>query len=208
MPKHTHLEVDEIVQNGQAFNLRRRMAMPDIRSSVRGLFEDLRVAKIDYCLVGGVALLAYIEGRNTQDIDLIVEPKQMGLLAWQASVRDRDFGTATYHGVQVDLLLTTNRLFAHVRRHERTEIVFENLTVPCATPAGLVLLKLYALPSLYRQGNKARAALYETDILMLLQGTSIDTKPLLELLRQHLAAHDVDELQRILDELSARRRFS
>ncbi len=66
MPTHTNLDVDEIVQNGQAFNLRRRMAMPDIRSSVRGLFEELRLAKIDYVLVGGVALLAYVEGRNTR----------------------------------------------------------------------------------------------------------------------------------------------
>ncbi len=27
--------------------------------------------KIEYWLVGGVALLSYVDGRNTQDIDLI-----------------------------------------------------------------------------------------------------------------------------------------
>ena len=201
------LPIDTIIQNGQAFNLRRKMPMHDIRTTVRALFVELRAAKVDYVLVGGVALLSYVEGRNTQDIDLIVDPKQIGRLAWQASIQDNDFGTANYHGLKVDLLLTTNRLFAYVRQRERTEISFDDICVPCATREGMMLLKLYALPSLYRQGNLARAALYETDILMLRQGTAIDEEKLLRVLRKHLAPHDVDELRRILQEQRERRRF-
>jgi hypothetical protein len=34
--------------------------------------------------------------------------------------------------------------------------------------AGLLLLKLYALPSLYREGNFARVGLYENDVATLL----------------------------------------
>jgi len=70
------------------------------------------------------------------------------------------------------------------------------------------LLKLYALPSLYRQGNLVRAALYEADIFGLLQGAAIDDEQLLATLSNYLAAHDVDELRRILHEQRERRRFT
>jgi hypothetical protein len=202
------LPIDEIVENGIAFNLRREMPMYDIRATVRALFADLHTAKIDYVLVGGVALLSYIEGRNTQDVDLIIAPKQLKKIDWQATVQDKDFGKANYHGFQVDLLLTTNPLFAYVQRKERTMITFDGLDVPCATREGLLLLKLYALPSLYRQGNLSRAALYEADILMLLQDIPVDEERLLEILSKYLAPHDVDELRRILHEQRERRRFT
>jgi hypothetical protein len=203
-----HLPIDEIVENGIAFNLQRAMPMYDIRATVRALFADLHTAKVDYVLVGGVALLSYIQGRNTQDVDLIVAPKQLKKIDWQVTIQDKDFGKANYHGFQVDLLLTTNPLFAYVQRKEQTTITFEDLEVPCATREGLLLLKLYALPSLYRQGNLARAALYETDILMLCQDASVDEMHLIGILSKHLAPHDVDELRRILQEQRTRRRFT
>ena len=202
------LPIDEIVENGIVFNLRRKLPMYDIRATVRALFTDLREMKVDYVLVGGVALLSYVPGRNTQDVDLIIAPKQLSKLDWQATVQDNDFGKANYHGFQVDLLLTTNPLFAYVQRKERTTITFDDINVPCATREGLVLLKLYALPSLYRQGNLARAALYGTDILMLRQDAMVDEEKLLAILSKHLAPHDIDELRRILREQRERRRFT
>jgi hypothetical protein len=201
------LPIDEIVEIGIAFNLRRELPMYDIRATVRALFADLHTAKVEYVLVGGVALLSYVQGRNTQDVDLIVAPKQLKKIDWQAAIQDNDFGKANYHGFQVDLLLTTNKLFAYVQRKERTVIAFEGLDVPCATREGLLLLKLYALPSLYRQGNLDRADLYETDISMLLRGATIDEEKLFSILSQHLAPHDIEELRRILREQRERRRF-
>lgn len=203
-----NLPIDDIIHHGYAFNLRREMPMDDLRGSIRALFADLHAAKVDYVLVGGVALLLYVEGRNTQDIDLIVDPKQIRRLSWQAVVQDNDFGTASYRDLRVDLLLTGNPLFAYVRRRERTVLTFDDLHVSCTTRIGLLLLKLYALPSLYRQGNLARAALYEADIRMLLQGATIDEAGLLVVLGKHLAAADVDELRRILDEQRKPRRFT
>ncbi len=93
-------------------------------------------------------------------------------------------------------------------QHERTTITFDNLIIPCATREGLILLKLYALPSLYRQGNLTRAALYETDILLLLQNDSVSSDVLLATLAPYIAAHDLEELRNIVRELQARRRFS
>jgi hypothetical protein len=165
-------------------------------------------AQIDPVLVGGVAMLSYVEVRNTQDVNLIIEPKDLQKLDWQATIHDRDFGKANYHGLRVDLLLTTNPLFAYVAQHQRTEISFDGHLVSCATREGMLLLKLYALPSLYRQGNLVRAALYEADIFGLQQGATIDDEQLLATLSDHLAAHDVDELRRILQEQRERRRFT
>ena len=203
-----NLPIDEIIQNGIVFNLFRETPMDDIRGVVRALFVDLHNAQVDYVLVGGVAMLSYVEVRNTQDVDLIVNPASLRRLKWEATIQDKDFGKATYHGLGVDLLLTTNPLFAYVSRHLRAEISFDGHTVPCATREGMLLLKLYALPSLYRQGNLIRAALYEADIFALMQGVAVDEEQLLLILGKHLARHDIDELRRILQEQRDRRRFT
>jgi hypothetical protein len=202
------LRIDEIIENGIIFNLFSEVPMEDIRGEVRALFTALRDAQIDYVLVGGVAMLSYVEVRNTQDVDLIIEPNDLHKLDWQAALLERDFGQAHYHGLRVDLLLTTNPLFADVFQHQRTEITFDGHPVACATREGMLLLKLYALPSLYRQGNLVRAALYEADIFGLQQGAIIDDERLLAVLSSHLSANDIDELRKILREQRERRRFT
>jgi hypothetical protein len=201
-----HLPIAEIVQNAHDFNPRERMTQ-DLRPAVEALFTELEKEHVDYVLVGGVALLSYVEGRNTQDIDLIVRVDQLKAIDWAATVQDRDFGRAQYRGVRVDLLLQTNPLFAHVAAHERTTTQFQGQTIPVATRKGLLLLKLYALPSLYRNGQLARAALYETDVRMLLQGANIADDELLAELQAQLSGSDIAELRRILGEQREKRRF-
>ena len=180
----------------------------DLRPAVDGLFDELEAKGVDYVLVGGVALLSYIDGRNTQDIDLIVSAGDLAKLPWDAKAQDADFARATYRGVRVDLLLRSNALFDEVARTARTTAPFQGRPVVTATREGLLLLKLYALPSLYRTANLARAALYETDVLMLHQGATVDDAALLERLRPHLPGHDITELRRILDEQRTRTRFT
>ena len=205
---HTvHLAIDAILANAKAFNPRAKIADIDLRSALHALFDELARSEVDYLLVG-VALLSFVEGRNTQDVDLIIGPDDALRTLRSASFRDRDFGSATFHGVNVDLLLTTNELFSYVRAHERTTISFDGRTIPSASREGLILLKLYALPSLYRQGKLDRAALYETDIKMLHQNVAIDDDRLLSMLAGHLAAHDVQELRNILEEQRRHRRFT
>jgi hypothetical protein len=201
------LRIDEIVQNARLFDPRAPVA-PDLRPAIEALFDDLESRRVDYVLVGGVALLSYVEGRNTQDIALIVPPDALGKLPWDAQASDADFARATYRGVRVDLLLRSNALFDEVARTARTTVSFQGRPVVTATREGLLLLKLYALPSLYRTANLARAALYETDVLMLHQGHPVDDAALIDRLRPHLPAHDIAELGRILDEQRARRRFT
>jgi hypothetical protein len=142
-------------------------------------------------------------------VDLIMDPAQAVALLPGAKIVDRDFGVASHRGVRVDLLLSTNPLFESVRRKERTVIEFAGHEIPAATRRGLVLLKLYALPSLYRQGKLDRAALYETDLLMLRRGAGLDDEQLLAELAPHLPKHDLTELRKLLRELDdrARQRF-
>ena len=203
-----NLAIDDIVLFGHAFDPKDSMPTAELRTTVRALFDELERAGIEYTLVGGVALLSYVAGRNTQDIDLIVEPDDLDKLAWSATRQDDDFGSASFRGLRVDLLLTTNALFEYVRSHQVTTISFDGREIRCASREGLLLMKLYALPSLYRRGNLARAALYETDVLMLHQGASVDDEWLLTEFGLHLPKHDVDELRRILDEQRARVRFA
>jgi hypothetical protein len=200
------LAIDDVVQNAHDFNLRKPMTV-DLRPAIEALFNELDEKKIDHVLVGGVALLSYVEGRNTQDIDLIVRADQLESIDWHADVQDRDFARALYQGIRVDLLLRTNPLFAHVAEHERTAVDFHGRSIPIATRKGLLLLKLYALPSLYRNAQLARAALYEADIRMLHQGAEVDDGELLRVLEAHLSSSDIAELSRILDDHRSVRRF-
>ena len=71
-------------------------------------------------------------------------------------------------------------------------------------PEGLVLLKLFFLPSLYRQGQIDRAAIYETDILQLLRSHPMETTPLLDQLRPHMPESDLRALYQIVGEIHTR----
>ena len=68
--------IGEIIRNGILFDVKNwSTTMPtedDFLKSAEMLFDTLTQRKINYLLVGGVALLSYVEGRNTQDIDLIL----------------------------------------------------------------------------------------------------------------------------------------
>ncbi|HEV8246996.1 MAG TPA: hypothetical protein VGP93_14560 [Polyangiaceae bacterium] len=202
------LQIGAILTHAVAFNPRLKMVEGDLRSALHALFDELDQLRIEYLLVGGVALLSFVEGRNTQDIDLIIDPADVGRMPWSASLRDDDFGSATYRSVNVDFLLTTNPFFRYVSSTERSTLTFDGRPVPSVTREGLILLKLYALPSLYRQGKLDRAALYETDILMLHQGVTVDDERLLSVIESYLADSDVHELRKILDEQRQRRRFT
>ncbi len=63
-----------------------------------------------------------------------------------------------------------------------------------------MLLKLYALPSLYRLGNFARVGLYENDIATLMHEYRPDTKRLLKELGSHLSDTDLSAVRGIFVE--------
>ena len=76
--------------------------------------------------------------------------------------------------------------------------------IPRATVEGLLLLKLYALPALYREGDTQRIALYETDMTMLIDRYRPKIAPILTALQTHVDEGAFIELQRIAAEIEER----
>jgi hypothetical protein len=176
-------------------------------SQARSFLSSLEEDGISHVLVGGLAMLQYVDGRNTRDIDLILAVEDIPRLPGFV-LRERNdwFGTGECGPLRVDLLFTVNPLFAEVAGRHSSPRRFLGGTLRCATPEGIILLKLFALPSLYRQGQIERADLYETDILQLLRLTSVSDEDLLDQLRAHLPATDLKALAEVLLELRGRLR--
>ncbi len=150
------VHIGEVVRNAVVFkpgNHRERSVNPDfLIETVARFFSILRERQIEYVLVGGIALLQYVEGRNTEDIDLIMTLSSLERLPELiVETRDADFARGNFGDLRVDVLLTSNPLFDQVRKRYTTTQHFVEQDIPCATVEGLILLKLYALPALYRQ---------------------------------------------------------
>lgn len=200
-----------VLCHAQVFNPRKldtTMSQPDFNqlvATVDRLFEVLESNRVPYLLVGGIAMLTYVEGRNTEDIDLIMRRNDLDDLAQMVITHeDKNFIRADYQGLQVDLLLTQNPLFEQVQQQYRSEIEWGKRRIPCATPEGLVILKLYALPSLYRQGKFDRAALYETDVLQLAYHYDVQFEAAIKIIDPYVLASDRLEIRDIARDIEQR----
>jgi hypothetical protein len=67
-----------------------------------------------------------------------------------------------------------------------------------------VLLKLYALPSLYRQGKFDKVSIYETDILLLLLRHEVDMSKLLKILAGYVLASEMQEVNQVVVDIRQR----
>ena len=202
-------QIGSILRNAVVFNFKNisgvMMNADSLLIVVDSLFALLEERKIDYVLVGGVALLTYVEGRNTQDIDLIMASPSLAKLP-EIEIIDQDmyFAHAQFDELQIDILFTRNPLFEKVRQNYTTIKQLMERKIYCATVEGLLLLKLYALPSLYRQGNFALVGLYENDIATLLHDFQPPLEPLFDELEKHLGKPDMQEVHRIVAEIEER----
>ncbi|RIK16346.1 MAG: hypothetical protein DCC51_13690 [Anaerolineae bacterium] len=200
--------IGDIIRNGIVFDFKnwdQKSTNDGLKSTVARLFSLLDERQVDYVLVGGVALLQYIEGRNTQDIDLIMALSSLEKLPEiQLAQRDENFIRGTYDGLQLALLLTHNPLFARVQRIHTTSTPFAERTIMTASVRGLILLKLYALPSLYRQGDFVRVGLYENDVATLMYAYQPDTDSIIDELKSFVSPSDLEEIRNIVADLQTR----
>ncbi|NJL39941.1 MAG: nucleotidyltransferase family protein [Leptolyngbyaceae cyanobacterium RM2_2_4] len=201
--------IGEIIHNGILFDMKNwSNESPDVNhlpGTVSQLFNLLDERQIDYLLVGGVALLSYIEGRNTQDIDFILARNDLEAIPEISILEEnRDFVRGSFDTLQIDLLLTTNTLFKLVRDRYTAQRQFGNQVVSCATVEGLLLLKFFALPSLYRQGQFNKVTIYENDITQLLLNYSVDLSELFKVLANHVISTDLQELQNTATDIQTR----
>jgi hypothetical protein len=209
MSSRDDVQIDEVVRNAIIFNSNywreEAMSTGNLFEAIERLFSLLEERKIEYLLVGGVALLKYVEGRNTEDIDLIMAVDSLrNLPEVEVITENEDFARGKFGDLKIDVLLTRNKLFDKVRCEHATTLHFGERDIPCATVEGLLLLKLYALPSLYRQGNFARVNLYEGDIAALMEAYEPDLEPLFEELSVRLSGTDLTSVREIVREIEQR----
>jgi hypothetical protein len=208
------VHIGEVVRNAVLFNpenSRERAVNSDMLiNTVARFFSLLRERGIEHVLVGGIALLQYVEGRNTEDIDLIMTLSSLELIPeLTVQSRDEDFARGNFDDLRVDVLLTSNPLFDEVRQRYTTMQRFVEQDIPCATVEGLILLKLNALPSLYRQGDFTRVGLYENDIATLIHAYEPPLDGLFAQLAAHLSDSGLTQVKGIVVEVQRRiRRFS
>jgi 3',5'-cyclic AMP phosphodiesterase CpdA len=204
------VHIGEVVVHGVLFDPKngdalRNMDLDGLYKSVPRLFELLDQRAVDYVLVGGIAMLAYIEGRNTQDIDLIVASGDLAKLP-EITIDDRnpEFARGHFGDLRVDFLFSDGQLFDLVRREYTTTKRFVERDVRCATVEGLLLLKMFALPSVYRQGNFAKVRTYEKDIADLVDRDRVPIEPMLSVLSKYMLASDLNEVRKIAGDIQHR----
>ena len=207
-PRSEPLRIGAVLRDAIVFNPHPRGRLPihgeSLLDQADALFALLRARQVDYVLMGRLAMLQYVPGRNTQDIDLIMalaDLRRLPEVVVESS--DANFACGRFGDLLIDVLLTRNRLYDTVRKHYATTRPFAEGDITCATVEGLLLLKLYALPSLYRQGDLVRVNLYQSDIGLMLQ-IEPHVDQVFALLTNHLPDSDLLELRRIVDDLSPR----
>lgn len=209
MTIHSIPQIGSVLRNAVTFNFKNPvevlMRAELIPTQVEQFFILFESRKIKYVLVNGIALLTYVEGRNTQDIDLIMTlPSLAKLPEIKIESQDMFFARGKFGELQIDILLTKNPLFAKVEKDYTTTKQFMDRKISCATVDGLILLKLFALPSLYRQGGFERVGIYENDIATLINAFNPKMQPLLKELSRHLNSDDMAEAQKIVSDIEAR----
>ncbi len=163
------------------------------------LFRLLAERRVDYLLVGGMAMLTYVKGRNTKDVDLLMSVAALEQMP-EIKLEDKNdfFARGKFKSIQVDLLLTKNPLFKIVAEKFATKHHFEEAEIPTATVEGIILLKLFALPSLYRKKELDWALIYEADIKILLARYQPKVDPLFPTLGLHVSPTDLNELKKLI----------
>lgn len=205
------VHIGEVIVHGVLFDPKNTEAwrnmdtVENIFRAVPRLFQLLDERGVDYVLVGGIAMLAHVEGRNTQDIVLILDRGDLARLpeirveSWIA-----DFARGWFDDLRVDLLFTEDNIFDVVRRKYSSIVRFVERDVRCATVEGLLLMKLAALLDKYRCGHFDRVELYENDIRVLLRNFHPNVEPLFAELSRHMLASDVAEVRKIVAEIEDR----
>lgn len=209
MTIQANIHIGKVIQNARFFNAQQWQGAPtimeDLLQAVSNLFNLLEQKKMKYALVDDIALLQYIQGRNTEDIDLIFNVSALRKLPEiSISSKGEYFARGVYQDLQIDFLLTKNPLFAYVQKHHTIPQPFFEQTITSATVKGLLLLKLYALPSLYRQGDFARVGLYENDVATLMFYHNPNMQEIIDELTSFVSGQDLAAIQDIIIDLTQR----
>lgn len=209
--------IKDIIYFANAFNTQnwisgQKMNSDNLPKSVDSFLKLLSQNKIDIVIVGGIALLSYMQDRNTQDLDLIVSKADFYKISASLKVveSDDDFANCeTYDGLKVDFLFTDNAIFNYVKKGFCQKRDYQEGSFYIATVEGLVLMKLYAWADLYLNGNLfddkyllTKSLRYKNDIEVLLLNYEIDLTPLKRILKKNLEASKFSLVEDLIEKLS------
>ena len=114
------------------------------------------------------------------------------------------FVRGVFEGLRIDILLTKNPLFRLVQQKYTAKQSFLKREISIATVDGLLLLKLYALPSLYRQGSFVRVSVYENDVASLMYAYRPNMEAIVKTLSKYVGEGDIISIREIIEEVEHR----
>ncbi len=198
------VHVGRVLRSAAVFDFKRHpnresfMDADHIFQEAEELFDLLEARGVPFLLVGGLALLTHVKGRNTDDVDLIISVPDQRRLEPEVVLTNppepgSPFALGRYKNVRVDYLDARNPFFKLIltKYAERQRFAFgmggTTRELPCATAEGLMLLKLQALPDVTRKMDWDRVELYENDVhrLWLAHG-ELNPRGLLPILAKHV----------------------
>ena len=116
------------------------------------------------------------------------------------------FAYGKFQELRVNILFAEHPLFERIAREFAAPMDYQMGQLSTATIDGLILLKLFALPSLYRQFDYDRVAIYEADVTQLLARSQREDAFFLQILAPHLLDSDRQELAGVLTGIRGRLR--
>lgn len=171
--------------------------LPDTIAKFLNLLGEM---EISYAIVGGIAYLAYIEDRNTKDLDVLISVKELDKILPFVKVIDSDanFTNAEFEGLRVDFLKTSNSLFDYIKENETTDYEFTEGRFPIATIAGLILMRFDAIIDLYQKGNFNKILRYENDLQFLTINHDVDWNRIWKISEAHFTDGQIKEFKKMV----------
>lgn len=213
------VNISRVLARAAVFDFRRHatresfMDASNISQEAEELFDLLETRGTPFLLVGGLAMLAHVRGRNTDDVDLIISVPDQRRLEPEVALLEAGspFSMGRYKQLRVDFLDAGAPFFRLIAEQygerRRFDFLRGGRELVCASPAGLMLLKMHALPHVTRAGDWERMNAYENDVLLLwLAHPEIDPAELLPVLAPFVDDAGRYSLEReVLPDLSRRR---
>lgn len=202
----THrLAICQSIYDANAFNIRNWRdgfpidydMLPDLVVKFLNLLEEKQV---DFAIAGGIAYLAYIQDRNTKDLDILISVKELDKILDYVEVTNKDvnFTNTVFEGMSIDFLKTSNAIFDYVKQHEITTYNFEEGIYPVATVTGLILMRFDAIVDLYQKGNFNKIIRYESDLHFLTLNFDVDWENIWTISHKFFTGGQIAEFQQMV----------
>lgn len=205
--RQNQLAICQTIYDANAFDIKNWQkgfkVNPDmLPETVIKFLELLTTLKVDFCIVGGIAYLAYIEDRNTKDLDVLISVKDLEKVLPFIKITNQDvnFTNAEFEGLRIDFLKTSNSLFDYVQKNETASYQFTEGEYPIATVEGLILMRIDAIIDLYQKGRWEKVPRYEYDLQMLTRNYRINWDEIWQTSAKFFTTGQINEFKKMVAE--------